>query len=727
MTPAWIAAAILLALAAAAGGLAWRARHHLRAAGEAAAASAQARAEAEATLAGAHAQVADLTVKWQDELHRREAAEVARDNLYSLINGLPRPVWWRGGDLSLLYANDAYLAAVGLERTEALARNAELVDAAERAGAHALARQALDSGESRSQAFHVVAGGRRVLLEITETPLADGTLVGHARDLTAVEELRAELARHDRAHGDVLENLNVGIAVLGPDMHLTFFNQAYARLWQLDEAFLASEPHVTEIWDQLRANRRLPEQADFGEFKRQSLREFQRAIDPVEELMHLPDGTTLRAVINPHPFGGVLLTFEDVTDTLRLERTYNTLLEVQRETLDNLFKGVAVFGADGRLKLYNPAYARMWDLPRELLDEHPHAREVISRTRHYYDVADSAWPDLQEEMVVASIEPREASGRLERADGSQLDWTQVILPDGASLFTFVDVTDSIWVERALRERNEALETTDRLKSEFIANISYELRTPLNAIIGFAEILENQYFGQLNDRQREYSRAIVDSSQRLIALINDILDLASIEAGYLILERAAVPVPELLADVSNLVRERVRNAGLELQVDCPEDFGVLLCDERRVTQALFNLLSNAIKFTPEGGRIRLVAERAAGEVLLAVTDTGAGIPPQDQKRVFGKFERASDSGARHVGVGLGLSLVKSLVELHGGRVELHSKPGAGTQVICRLPDPPAPAGETPEAQAPDGPAASDSRALSVGTAPLPAKRRAEPGG
>lgn len=685
MAPAWIAALACMILVCLAGVVTFRARRRTADSAAAEAAAQTALAQARSELQDVREKVDHVTAERDEQSRLRETAEVARDNLYSLINGLPRPVWWRSGDLSLLYANDAYLAAVGLSRGQALATNAELVDADDREAAHALARTALANQESSSQPFHVVAGGRRVLLEITETPLADGTLVGHARDLTALEELRAELARHDRAQSDVLENINVGIAVLGPDMHLTFYNQAYARLWQLNEAFLASEPHITEVWDRLRAARRLPEQADFGEFKSQQLRSFQRVIEPVEELMHLPDGTTLRFVINPHPFGGVLLTYEDVTDTLRLERTYNTLLEVQRETLDNLFEGVAVYGADGRLKLYNPAFAQIWNLPAELLDNHPHVREIIRRTRDFYDVDDTVWNELMEQMVIASTEPREASGRLERADGTQLDWTQVMLPDGASLFTYVDVTDSTRVERALRERNEALETTDRLKSEFIANISYELRTPLNAIIGFAEILENQYFGPLSERQREYSHAIVDSSQRLIALINDILDLASIEAGYLILERSPVSVPELLTDVGGLVRERIRSAGLELSVDCPADFGSLLCDQRRVVQALFNLLSNAIKFTPEGGSIRLSAARLPGEVLLSVSDTGAGIPMQDQKRVFGKFERGRTKAERHVGVGLGLSLVKSLIELHGGRVELHSAAGAGTQVTCRLPD------------------------------------------
>jgi signal transduction histidine kinase len=256
----------------------------------------------------------------------------------------------------------------------------------------------------------------------------------------------------------------------------------------------------------------------------------------------------------------------------------------------------------------------------------------------------------------------------------------VPLPDGNVLLTYLDVTDTARVERALRERNEALETAGRLKSEFIANVSYELRTPLNAVIGFAEILTNQYFGDLNPRQLEYSRGILASSHQLLKLINDILDLATIEAGYMTLETARVEVFEMLQAVLTLTRERARSRDLDLQLHCPRNIGAIDVDERRVKQALFNLVSNAIKFTPPGGAISIEAERGEGELLLIVADTGVGIPRTDQARVFEKFER----GARQSGAGLGLSLVKSLIELHGGAVTIDSTPGRGTKIICRLP-------------------------------------------
>ena len=212
------------------------------------------------------------------------------------------------------------------------------------------------------------------------------------------------------------------------------------------------------------------------------------------------------------------------------------------------------------------------------------------------------WPALKERIVTKVTAHVLASGPLYRTDGSMLQEAAVPLPDGNVLMTYLDVTDTARVERALRERNEALETAGRLKSEFIANVSHELRTPLNAVIGFADILTNRYFGDLNPRQLEYTRGILASSHQLLKLIDDILDLATIEAGYMVLETGRVEVFEMLQSVFALTRERARSRDLAIELNCPPDIGAIAADERRLKQALFNLISNAIKFTPPGGAI-----------------------------------------------------------------------------------------------------------------------------
>jgi len=619
-------------------------------------------------------------------LDQMREVERSRNRLAAILDSLPMPVWLRRSDLTLAYGNAAYARAVDAGREEAIARGLEFTSGTDKAAGQALARRAVERNATQSEEKHVVVAGDRRLFEIAETPLpgvGPGVyVVGRALDKTALEESRGELARHVGAHGDVLESLSTSIVIFGPDQRLKFFNNEYVKQFGLDEDFLESEPLLGEVLEALRERRKLPEQLDMPRYKKGIARELMSLIGPREELLHLPDETTIRMVATPHPFGGVVITYEDVTDTLRVERLYNTLIQVQRETLDHLFEGIVVFGSDGRLKLSNPAYARIWGLQPADLQGEPHVSVIVDRIRPYFP-ANLHWPRLRQRIISRVADRESRRGRLDRSDGSVLVFSSLPLADGGCLYTYLDVTDSTRVERALRERNAALETADRLKSEFIANVSYELRTPLNAIIGFAEILNQAYFGPLNERQSEYAQGILEASNRLISLINDILDIATIEAGYLQLELAPVDVKTLLASVETFAVERARNRNLQFAIDCPEGIGSLMGDERRLKQAVYNIVSNSIKFTPPGGRIVISARREDGDMAITVTDTGIGIDPQDQGIVWEKFARISSQG-RPTGAGLGLALVKKLIELHSGSVELHSTPGEGTQVTCHVP-------------------------------------------
>jgi signal transduction histidine kinase len=639
-------------------------------------------------------------VVWIGDAGRRaqaltDAAGLAEEcaSLRAALDALPLPIWRRAADLALIDCNAAYAAAVDATPGAAIAEAREIGGGVLSAGGRALAERARATAVAQSESHHIVINGSRRLVEFTEMPLAGGSgIVGYARDFTDLENVQSELARHIAAHADVLENVVTAIAIYGPDTRLKFYNTAFGTLWRLEEDWLASEPTLGEVLERLRERRRIPEHADFRAFKKQQLAMFTSLIDPQEELLHLPDERTLRLVVSTHPFGGLTFVYEDVTDKLALERSYNTLIEVQRETLDNLYEAIAVFGSDGRLKLSNPAYGKIWELSREDLQGEPHIGDIVEKTRAFFDDG-SDWPELKSRIITRVTGQVLENGQLERRDGSTLQVATVPLPDGNVLLSYLDVTDSTRVQRALRERNEALETAGRLKSEFIANVSYELRTPLNAIIGFAEILTNQYFGELNPRQLDYSRGILDSSHRLLALINDILDLATIEAGYMMLETEHIDIHSLMASVLALTRERARKQNINLEFDCPHDLGTLTADERRLKQALFNVISNAVKFTPAGGTIRLSAGRDNGEVTLVVADNGVGIPSEDQARVFEKFERGNPQ-ARQSGAGLGLSLVKSFIELHGGRVEIVSEANKGTTIALYLPADPVTSESTP---------------------------------
>ena len=604
-------------------------------------------------------------------LARQASAEAA--SLRELIDAIPAPIWRRDRDQVMVDCNRAYASALDSTRELVLAEGRQLAPTDPQEP-----RKTADA-QQRNARRHIVIGGSRRLLDITELSCSDGGAIGFAFDCTEVETAETELRRHVGAHAQVLESVGAAVAIYGADQRLKFFNTAFAGLWGLEAEWLAAEPSFGDVLERLRERRRIPENADFRAFKRERLQLFTSLIDRHQELMHLPDDRTLLLSISPHPFGGLTFVYENVTDRLALERSCNTLTQVRRATLDNLFEGVAVYGSDGRLKLHNPAYRKIWGLSQHDVAGEPHIGEIVDKMRSFLDDGED-WAAMKQGIIANVTAHRAASGPLHRSDGSMLQVATVPLPDGNVLLTYLDVTDTARVERALRERNEALETAGRLKSEFIANVSHELRTPLNAVIGFAEILTNRYFGTLNPRQLDYSHSILASARLLMGLINDILDLATIEAGYMMLESGRIEVFAMIQAVLSLTRDRARSRDLELDLRCPPEIGVIEGDERRLKQALFNLISNAIKFTPPGGAIRLEAARDKNALSLTVTDTGIGIPPADQARVFEKFER----GVHQSGAGLGLSLVKSLIELHGGTVVIESASGQGTRITCRLP-------------------------------------------
>jgi len=239
--------------------------------------------------------------------------------------------------------------------------------------------------------------------------------------------------------------------------------------------------------------------------------------------------------------------------------------------------------------------------------------------------------------------------------------------------------------REIEDKSRQIEAANRHKSEFLANMSHELRTPLNAIIGFSEVLGERMFGELNEKQAEYTDDILSSGRHLLSLINEILDLSKVEAGRMELELAKFDLPLAIENARTFVRERATKHGINLDVTIDERLGEFVGDERKIKQILLNLLSNAVKFTPEGGRIGISARQTDGAVEISVRDTGIGIAPEDQARIFEEFRQVGSNYAHKTeGTGLGLTLAKKFVELHGGRIWVDSELGKGSTFTFNLP-------------------------------------------
>ena len=559
--------------------------------------------------------------------------------------------------------------------TDAIDRNLELLDSSGRGDMD----RALDDKAAFTARLPIVVGGERRIYDVHAINVA-GASAGIAIDASEATALRAALVRMAEAHRRTLDQLSSGVAVFDGQRRLAFYNDSYRRLWDLDRAFLDGNPEDSSVLDRLRAARKLPEQPDFRAWKAR-LHEAYRAVEPAKDSWYLPDGRALSVVTTPNQEGGVTYLFDDVTESLDLARRFDGLIRVQRETLDNLTEAVAVFGSNGRAQLFNPAFAKIWKLSPEALREQPHIDTVETWCKPLFDDV-AIWRTIRE--AITAIEDRiEVPLKLERKDGSVLDGMTMPLPDGATMLTFQDITDTENVERALRERNEALETADQMKVDFVHHVSYELRSPLTTIIGFAHFLSDPAIGPLNAKQTEYLDYVTKSTNALLALTNNILDLATIDAGAMKLELGPVNIAKAIEAAAEGLQDRLATDRIELRLEIDPDIGGFTGDERRVVQVLYNLLANAVGFSPHDATVGLSARRTEHSVVFTVTDSGPGIPPDVKDKVFNWFESHSN-GSRHRGAGLGLSLVRSFVELHGGKVRVDSVVGKGTTVTCDFP-------------------------------------------
>ncbi len=640
--------------------------------------------EAQGRTAGPNAVVRFLSLSQSQIEHARLKSEYAtlhseHDAIRGLIEALPMPFWLRGENGNLRWVNASYAAAV--EAGDSGAAVAEAREFLPSTAREQIAAQ-LAAGSDYRQTVSTVIGGARHMFAVT-SHRGDGVSAGIANDKTEVETVREDMRRVLRSHAETLDQLTTAVATFDADEKLRFYNQAFRKLWDFEPAFLESAPSNATVLDRLRADGKLAEQPEWRRWKENVLASY-RSVQTEEDWWHLPDGRTLRVLANPNPTGGVTWVFENLTERMDLESRYNAAVRVQRETLDNLAEGVAVFGPDGRLRLSNPAFASLWSLDAELAKPGIHIKAISAAC----DLSSRAnpWPTFVADVTGFAEERVDRHGEVGLNDGSVLRYALIQLPNGQAMVTFVDVTDTANVQRALKDKNEALQAADQLKNDFVKHVSYELRSPLTNIIGFTELMNQSATGPLTEKQKEYLDHIGSSSAVLLTIVNDILDLATVDAGIMELDIGDVDVDRLVKESVELVGERLRKHQIAIDVDVSSAPTRVRADEGRVRQILFNLLSNAANYAPDGSAVSITCRGLHGGYEFSVTDQGPGIAPEVLDTVYRRFESRANGGRRR-GAGLGLSVVKSFVELHGGTVHIDTAPNRGTTVTCRFPSDP----------------------------------------
>jgi signal transduction histidine kinase len=453
-------------------------------------------------------------------------------------------------------------------------------------------------------------------------PLGDAGVAGYALDNDELERARADFRRFAEAQRDTLDRLSAGVAQFDGERCLAFSNAAFQALFALKPEWVADRPEFDRVLERMREAGRTPEARDFPSWKNERRGWFSRAGGAIEEAWLLPGGAHLRVVGQPLPDGGLLLVFEDRTEQVQLASARDTLLRVREATFDNLFEAVGVFAADGRLNVWNNRFRDLWGFDEALLAAHPRVDALAEAAAPMLSTPSRA--SLIRELVrAATIERKSQSGRVAFKDGRHFEFGAVPLPDGNALLTMLDITDSRRIERALRDRTEALEAADKLKTAFVANMSYELRTPLTSIGGFAEMLAGGYAGKLNKPAKDYVQAILDSVVTLGALVDQVLQTTQHAAGLGTVDRETVDLVPLLEAVAG-EHDAASSAKHQVLVrDLQADAGRIAVDPGALRATVSALLERAIGDAGEGGRVLLHASAVGGGVQIVVSDDGAG--------------------------------------------------------------------------------------------------------
>jgi signal transduction histidine kinase len=616
---------------------------------------------------------------------RLNQTEAALSSLTHLIEAAPFPMWFRGPDLRLGLVNSAFVHAVeGKDAQEVIERGAELIDAPGHDGAAATAREAHETGRVVSRMQPAIIHGERRMLRVVNVPLSTGAVAGFAIDVQDLEDARTELARYIESQRELADRMTAGTAQFDADRNLSFFNRPFAMMTQLDPDWLSEQPEFDRIIERMRDQQRLPETRDFPAWKEERRGWFTSAEEVVEEEWMLPNGDHVRVVAQPLPDGGLRLFLEDRTEQLRLASARDTLLRVRAATFDNLFEAISVFASDGRLYTWNSRFLDDWELDEEWLTSHPRVDELVPAMARKL-VNPTAAAQIREMVRQTTNERQSATGRISMTDGRHFQFAAVPLPDGNALLTMVDVTDSTRIEAALRERATALEEADRVKTDFVANMSYELRTPLTSIGGFAELLGGGYAGELTPKARDYVSAILESVERLSKLINDVLDLTTGDTRGVALEKERVDIAGLCRAAAETAKARAAEKAQKLAVDISAGAGHVFGDARRLRESVEHVLHNAIAYTDRKGSISLRADGDRKNAIIRIEDNGSGIEAEDLPRVFNRFDRVVEAAVRgEAALGLGLPLTQQFIEAHGGTVELQSEKGKGTIVTLTIP-------------------------------------------
>lgn len=600
--------------------------------------------------------------------------------LNSILDELPIPIWYRSNDLRIGYCNNCYSRIVEASKVKIIEKNIPLISGTLFGQGTTLAENALKTGLKQSVLQFTVFSNVRHKMDIHEIPIkTTGGIVGFANDVTDLDNTTKKLDKLIEAQGNVLESLSSGVVIFDQNMRMTYFNSSYRQIMKFDEIWLSSKPSYSEILEKQRIHRQLPECADFNTYKQDQLKLFSSLITPVQELLHLPNGSVFRRYIAPYQLGGLIFLYDDVTDSLTLKRDYNTTVAVQKEIVNSLLEGVCIFGSDNKIKFLNPKMRTMFNFAQDSLEMH--IADFLELNEDQIDYF-GKWTDFKDNVISNLTDRIMKTGRLTKRDGTVLFFSYTPLPDGSHMHSYMDITDTCNVNLAMHEKNQAIRISNNIKYEFIEEASSEIKEPVNLIIGFSDLLKHQYFGELNEKQQKYCECILESSNKLLSFIDHIVEMKNIDMDTIQLSLEQFDVVTSVGRIINTLRKKSVENGILLTYVCKSN-GIknIVGDKSIIKQLVFFLGSNCIKDLKSSGRVSLNLEITPSDLVITLSrDTTA---KAQNTRIHRRMTFTQATDICFGSMDIWLPTVRTLVQKHNGTVStaVHDK---DESITCRIP-------------------------------------------
>lgn len=451
------------------------------------------------------------------------------------------------------------------------------------------------------------------------------------------------------------------------------------NLWDLEEEELDGSPTYSHVLDMMREKRRLPENRDFNAFKTREIKFFTSLVSATEDVLHLPSGITLRRMLTPHPLGGLLITYEDVTGHLTMERSMTVLNETQFTVINHLREAILLFGHNGRLKLANTACLDLWqisdpDFNRQQLP----VIDVIEKLRPFFE-NENDWETLKEQLLGVINSHTGEIFQILRPDGKVLEFTAVGLPDGGIFVSFLDVTEEEKRSSLIEEKETLLsrfkQTTiqaEKLRAAFLEQLNREIAPQLSVLTELSQKLTNGGNRHIGKQQKAFLQTISDASAELKSLFQDMTDLALIETGSAVLELNSVDICALLNGILKIVREQAKNKNVTIDLTYPDNLPLLIADQKRLKQVLFYLMNNAVSAAFKDGTISLSVRIEDNNLVIAIEEQSLNV------------KNDSDTVNFAVQNGFAAALIRNFIEMHGGTLAVSDKNGTKkTQIYLSI--------------------------------------------